>query len=116
MTGCNDKKDKNVTIYENKLITSEEVKDLFDNGNVIIIDVRTKEEYDEKHIMGAINIPIDELEEKINNIVNDKKNNIVVYCQSGNRSGMSKNKLEQLGFVNVFDLGSINNWKYEYEK
>lgn len=69
-----------------------------------ILDVRTKEEYDELHIRGAINIPLDEINDTINL---DKNNNIFVYCRSGNRSSKALNKLKELGYT-VYDLGGIS--------
>ena len=77
----------------------------------IIIDVRTIEEYDSGHIKGSINIPIDTIElEKLEQVISSKENNIIVYCRSGNRSKKAAQLLVDLGYTNVYDLGSINNW------
>lgn len=70
----------------------------------IILDVRTKEEYEEEHIDNAINIPYDEIDE---NIDLDKEKIIYVYCQSGNRSSIAYEKLKSLGYT-VYDLGSYS--------
>ena len=68
----------------------------------IIVDVRTKDEYDEGHLVGAINIPYDEIDE---NVELDKEKLILVYCKSGNRSAVAYNMLINLGF-NVYDMGA----------
>lgn len=123
LTGCNNKNYKNeINNTElcncNKIdnceckdlyqtITEEQAKNLIYNGNTFLIDVRSLIEYNNKHIDGAISIPLDEIE----NIEFAKDINLIVYCQSGNRSKQASQKLLNLGYVNVYDLGSIDNWK-----
>lgn len=75
----------------------------------IIIDVRSKAEYDSGHIESSINIPHTEIEK-----INYKKNKkIIVYCASGKRSKIAAEKLNEMGYKNVYDMGSISNWKYD---
>ena len=74
------------------------------DGNYIIVDVRTKEEYETSHIKDAINIPYDEIDETINL---DKSKKILVYCQSGNRSKKAFVSLTNIGY-NVYNLGGID--------
>lgn len=88
-------------------INTEEVKELI-KLQTVIIDVRTKEEYESGHIENAINIPYDNINSKTIN--NSKDTNIIVYCRSGSRSKTAANTLIKLGYKNVYDLGSINNW------
>jgi phage shock protein E len=77
---------------------------------MILIDVRTKEEYDAEHIEGAILHDImDMMQGVFPNF--DKKEEISLYCESGNRSMMAKSLMEKAGFKNVIDAGSINNLK-----
>lgn len=86
--------------------TSEEKSSLeaiLQENNYIIVDVRTKEEYNELHIQDAINIPYDEITQ---DITLDKNKTILVYCKSGNRSNIAYNTLNELGYM-VYDLGSI---------
>lgn len=97
---------------ENKIskITCNEMKELIKEENSILIDVRTKEEYEENHLEDAINIPLDVIKEKIKD--NEKINNntnIIVYCKSGIRSSEAANILSKLEYKNIYDLGSINN-------
>ena len=92
-------------------INGDEALKLVNEEQSIIIDVRTKEEYDSGHIKGSINIPIDTIElEKLEQVISSKENNIIVYCRSGNRSKKAAQLLVDLGYTNVYDLGSINNW------
>lgn len=83
---------------------SSELESLIVDGNYIIVDVRTKEEYESSHIKNAINIPYDEIDENVNL---DKNKKILVYCQSGNRSKKAFVSLVNLGY-NVYNLGGIN--------
>ncbi|MEN9649448.1 MAG: hypothetical protein RL094_415 [Candidatus Parcubacteria bacterium] len=77
---------------------------------MIIIDVRTKEEYDAEHISGAINIDVhDMMNGMLPNIDTDL--DITVYCGSGRRSQVAKHLLEQAGFHKVTDGGGIQNLK-----
>lgn len=108
ITGCAKDSVKEAISSNSKTVTSSEASSLIKEG-AILVDVRTKEEYDEKHITGAVNIPLSEIEE--GNIDYDKSTTIIVYCRSGARSSNAAKKLIALGYTNVYDLGSINNWK-----
>lgn len=79
-----------------------ELEKILDEKNYIIVDVRTKEEYLESHLVDAINIPYDEIDSTINL---DKKKTILVYCKSGRRSGIAKQNLISLGYE-VYDMGA----------
>lgn len=75
---------------------------------MIIIDVRTKGEYDSGHINDAINHDIMDMMQGIFPNI-DKDEEITLYCESGNRSMMAKSMLENAGFRKVTDAGNINN-------
>ena len=75
---------------------------------MILIDVRTKGEFDEGHIDGAINHDIMEMMNGVFPKV-DKNEEITIYCESGNRSMMAKSMMEKSGFKNINDAGSIDN-------
>lgn len=75
---------------------------------MIIIDVRTKGEYDSGHIDDAINHDIMDMMQGIFPTI-DKDEEITLYCESGNRSMMAKSMLENAGFRKVTDAGNINN-------
>lgn len=86
-------------------------KEIMKNEEYVIIDVRTKEEYNEGHIKNAINIPYDVIDKEID-ISKDKV--IFVYCKSGNRSSKAYSTLKNLGY-NVYDLGAYSNIDLEKE-
>lgn len=89
-----------------------EAKEKIINEGAILVDVRTKEEYDTKHISGAVLLTLDTIDEETSiDIIDDKDTPVIVYCQSGNRSNQALTKLESLGYTNVYDLGSIDNWE-----
>ena len=90
---------------------SNQLQDILDKNNYIIVDVRTKEEYDESHVKGSINIPYDEIDENTNL---DKSKTIIVYCRSGNRSSKAYNNLKSLGY-DVYDLGAFDKITLEKE-
>lgn len=75
---------------------------------MILIDVRTKGEYESGHIDKAINYDIMEMMSGIFPSI-DRDEEICLYCESGNRSMMAKSFMENNGFKNVKDLGGINN-------
>lgn len=81
----------------------------------IIIDVRSTNEYEKEHIKNAKVVPLEQIEEKIGDVVEDKSTKIYVYCQSGTRSALALSKLEKLGYTNVENLGGISD-KYELER
>ena len=98
-------------------ITAAAVKSRLDNGEkLIIVDVRTKEEYDTGHIKNSILIPYDEIEAKAASLLTDKNASIVVYCRSGRRSEIAAKSLLKLGYTNVADMGAISDWKYGLDK
>ena len=80
------------------------------NDDVVLIDVRTKEEYDEGHLDGAINIDYTLIEDEVNYDLDTK---IAVYCQTGARSHAAALMLEQMGYKNIYDLGGIDNYTGE---
>ena len=90
LCGCNS--------YSNEF----DVDKLMSENEYIIVDVRTKEEYDEAHLVDAINIPYNEIESD----TFDKDKIIFVYCRSGNRSGIAYDYLNSLGYT-VYDLGAF---------
>lgn len=75
---------------------------------MILIDVRTKGEYESGHIDNAINHDIMGMMQGVFPDI-DKNEEIFVYCESGNRSMMAKNMMENAGFKNITDAGSIDN-------
>ena len=80
--------------------------------DVIILDVRTPQEYQEGHISNAINIPVQILGQQLDKLKNFKDKKILVYCRSGHRSAIASQILDRAGFKNVYNLkGGLFEWK-----
>ena len=81
-----------------------EAKELYNNNNGIIIDVRNRDEYDEKHLSNAINIPLYEIDDIIERQVPDKNKIIMLYCKTGKRSKLARKILIEKGYTNVYTI------------
>ena len=81
--------------------------------NTYLLDVRTEAEYNAGAIPTAINIPFDVIADNLP--TEDRSARIIVYCRSGNRSGIAQDTLEGLGFTDVTNFGGVSNWKGELE-
>ena len=84
-----------------------------EESSYIILDVRTPEEFAERHIPGAINIPNETINTDEIPELPDKDQLILVYCRSGNRSKQASEKLAALGYTNIVEFGGINDWPGE---
>ncbi|PKM88590.1 MAG: rhodanese-like domain-containing protein [Firmicutes bacterium HGW-Firmicutes-12] len=82
-----------------------------DNG-IILLDVRTKKEYLDEHILKSTLIPLDVLTKEASKKLPDKNAPIFVYCQSGSRSVRAIRILLKMGYKNVYNLGGIGRWPY----
>ena len=96
-----------------KLAPSVAKASLDDDSDIILLDVRTEEEYNELHIPGSILIPVNELEERAPDELPDKEAVIFIYCRSGNRSRTAAYKLLEMGYTQVYDIGGIIDWPYD---
>lgn len=85
-------------------------------GEYIIVDVRTQEEYAAGHIPGAVLLPNEDINEKTAAaILPNKDTKLLVYCRSGNRSKQASQKLSDMGYKNIVEIGGINDYKGEIE-
>ena len=82
----------------------------------LIVDVRTPQEYAEGHIPHAINVPLDTIGTNPPAELPDKAQMIFVYCRSGARSMTASNKLAQMGYTNIVEMGGIKDWHGEVVK
>ena len=103
------------TAYQ-RISASEAQKIMDEESNIIIIDVRTVDEYKTGHIKNAICIPNELISNKEIAELPDKSQEILVYCRSGSRSRQAANKLIKLGYENVIDFGGIIDWDGEVVK
>ena len=96
-----------------KLISQEEAKTaLAEKEDIILLDVRTPEEFDEGAIEGAKNINFfdEDFAEQVNQF--DKNKPVYIYCKSGNRSAKAAKQLQEMGFKEIYDIeGGYMNWE-----
>lgn len=90
-------------------IDGKGARTLVKEQHALVLDVRTDEEFKAHHIEGAVNIPVDDLEQRLAELP-DKKRTIIVYCKSGGRSSRAAQFLASAGYTQVKDLGGIGNW------
>ena len=110
LAGCSAPKE---TASYRQISMDEAITMMEEESGYIILDVRTPEEFADKHIPGAVNIPNETIStEKIPELP-DKDQLILVYCRSGNRSKQASEKLAALGYTNVVEFGGINSWPGE---
>jgi len=70
-----------------------------------LVDVRSAREFSQNQVKGSVNIPIDSIPSQLSKFKNKK--HIIVFCRSGNRSSQAKSFLEQNGFTNVVNGGTV---------
>lgn len=115
--GCENKEvEKQGEDNEYKQITQEEAKKMMEEEDVIILDVRTKGEYESGHIKGAILLELDDIKLAAEEKLPNKNIKLLVYCRSGNRSKQASRTLVELGYANVYEFGGIITWEYDLEK
>jgi len=94
-------------------ISAQDAKKIMDEEkNIVILDVRTEEEYSSGHIENSVLISVDDLKDKAESILKDKDQKILIYCRTGNRSNTALKKLKEMGYTNLYDFGGINSWEY----
>jgi phage shock protein E len=76
-------------------------------GDVYWIDVRTAEEFSAGHVDGAVNIPYEEIVDRIGEVTSDKDSSVYLYCRSGRRSGIAMNALREAGYRNTVNIGGL---------
>lgn len=96
-----------------QISTRDAIAMMEEETDYIILDVRTAEEFKERRIPGAINIPNETIGNDEIPELPDKEQLILVYCRSGNRSKQASEKLAALGYTNIVEFGGINDWPGE---
>lgn len=95
------------------LVNFQTAKQMIENNEVILIDVRTKAEYDSMHIINSINIPIDSINSGNFNLQKDSK--IMVYCSSGTRSKTAIMLLNKMGYdkIYIWEYAALTTFPYK---
>ena len=92
-------------------ITMEDAAVLLESENdYLLLDVRTEQEYFSGHIPGAVCIPNEDIDETVVEALPDQEQVIFVYCRSGNRSKQAAEKLANLGYTNIVEIGGVKDW------
>jgi phage shock protein E len=99
---------------EYQKIDAEQAKSIMDQEeDIVILDVRTKAEYDQGYIANAVLIPDTSLKDEVEEKIPDKNTKILIYCRSGRRSAQAAKQLIEMGYTDVLDFGGIIDWPYE---
>ena len=111
LSGCGTARENTNTYRQ---VSTQEAVGLMDGEtDYIILDVRTREEYETAHIPGAICVPNEDIGTAGVPELPDKEQLILVYCRSGNRSKQAAQKLADQGYTNIVEFGGINSWTGE---
>ena len=103
---------RNELVRGGPAITTQEVVSLVNQEEAVILDVRPKEDFGEGHIVGAINIPYDKLDDRYSELNRFKEKALVVVCKMGQHSGAAGTLLKKQGFERVSRLkGGILEWR-----
>gem|GEM_PF-1128090 len=101
-------------VAEYRKISAEQAKEMMGGGQeYILLDVRSREEWEQSRIDGSLLIPDTLIRERASDELPDKDALILIYCRSGRRSAAAAEVLVSLGYTNVYDFGGIISWPYE---
>jgi phage shock protein E len=89
----------------------QSLKEIAKSPGTVIVDVRSPWEFDMEHVPGAKNIPLEEVMYKVKEF-KELKAPIVLYCRSGNRSGMAASILKQNGITEVYNGGGLGDMQF----
>ena len=90
----------------------EAKKRLESEESIVLLDVREKAEYLEKHIPNSINKPLGKIG-TVEKLVPDKESTVFTYCLRGGRAGNAASQMKKMGYKNVYNIGGIKDWPYE---
>ena len=94
-----------------KRISADDVKRMMSESyDVLLIDVRDKDEYQEGHIGASRNIPVSSLAQMKHSLPKDNKTPVITYCLTGMRARRACKALHALGYNNIYCLGGISAW------
>ena len=122
LSGCALSKAKEDTAKESSSkaayhkISAEEAYEMMVSQEVVVVDVRTWEEYDGGHIENAVLVPNESIGSEMPEALPDKEATLLIYCRSGRRSKDAAQKQLALGYQSVYDFGGVIDWPYELVK
>ena len=97
-------------------LSVEEAMDIMKTQtDYLIVDVRTKEEYEKRHIPNAVLVPIADIKDGKLDALPDKNQMLLIYCWTGRRAQDSAELLTKRGYTNVYEFGGLVNWTGEVE-
>lgn len=96
-----------------KLVSYDQAREMIENNSIVLIDVRSKAEYDVIHVKNSINIPVNDLENEI--LLYDKLKDMMVYCTTGTRSKNAIQILNSLGYNNIYiwEYAALSNFPFK---
>ena len=97
-------------------ISVEEAYEMMASQEVVVVDVRTREEHESGHIENAVLVPNESIGSEMPEALPDKEATLLIYCRSGRRSKEAAQKLLSLGYQNVYDFGGVIDWPYALVK
>ena len=112
VAGCGSKKENTYR----SIPQSEALAMMESETDYIILDVRRPDEFAEKHLPGALNVPNETISDTMPPELPDSGQLIFVYCRSGNRSKQAAEKLADMGYTNIVEIGGIETWPGEIEE
>lgn len=93
-------------------LTAQQVVTLVNQQQAVIVDLRDKGEFSKGHILDAVNVPFNKLDDEIDRHVSDKDKPLVLVCKLGQHSSAAGKKLAAKGFSQVHRLkGGIGEWQ-----
>ena len=97
-------------------LSAEDAYEMMVSQEVVVVDVRTRAEYDGGHIENAVLVPNESIGSEMPETLPDKEATLLIYCRSGRRSKDAAQKLLALGHQSVYDFGGVIDWPYELVK
>ena len=106
------------TAQEAQTMTGQEVLDAMASdegqaGDIVLVDVRKADEYAAGHIEGAVNITLEDIQADVSQLDSYKDKQVILYCNSGNRSGQAATILLENGFTNVYNADGVKEFEYD---
>lgn len=110
LCGCS-AEEHEAQLNDDGTLTVASAKELIKEG-AVLVDVRSKSEYNSGHIDGAKLLPVESINvSNAKEVIASKDTVVIVYCRSGARSASAAKVLEELGYTNVYNLGAMSNWE-----